>query len=82
MHVYMERTTIMLPAQLKHRANRLARKLGISLGELIRESLREALNRTPADDEDPLYSDTVSYGGPAPADLAADHDDYLYGKKS
>ncbi len=77
----VERTTIMLPAQLKHRAHRLAAKLGISMGELIRESLREALNRDRGDVEDPLYSDDASYPGPAPADLAADHDNYLYGKK-
>ena len=71
----------MLPVRLKHRANRLARKLGISLGELIRESLRDALHRRQ-DDDDPLYADDVSYPGPAPADLAADHDEYLYRKKS
>ena len=70
----------MLPAQLKHQAHRLAVKLGISLGELIRESLRETLNRDRGD-VDPLYSDDASYAGPAPADLAADHDNYLYGKK-
>jgi len=77
----MERTTIMLPAQLKHRAHRLAAKLGISLGELIRESLRESLKRD-GEDVDPLYSDNASYAGPAPADLAAGHDNYLYGKKT
>ena len=72
----------MLPAELKHRANRLARRLGISLGELIRDSLREALNRAPEDSDDSLYTDRVVYSGPAPANLAADHDDYLYGKKA
>jgi hypothetical protein len=77
----MERTTIMLQAHLKHRAHRLAGKLGISLDELIRESLRETLNRD-TEDVVPLYSDDATYAGPAPADLAADHDAYLYGKKS
>ena len=82
MYMHMERTTIMLPGPLKHRATRLARKRGVSLGELIRESLREALARNPSSDEDLLFADDASYPGPVPADLAADHDDYLYGEKS
>lgn len=76
----MERTTIMLPGQLKYRAHRRAAELGISLGELIRESFLETLNRD-REDVDPLYSDDATYAGPAPSELAVDHDSYVYGKK-
>jgi hypothetical protein len=73
----MMRTTIMLPAALKARAERRARARGTSLGELIRVTLAAAV--AERDDQDPLFSDDVAYGGPAPADLAAEHDRHLYG---
>ena len=39
----MKRTTIMLPEELKNQAERSAASMGISLGELIRESLEARL---------------------------------------
>lgn len=78
----MKRTTIMLPSDLKRRAARHARNLGISLAGLIRELLAGQLapsgRRT---DNDPLFSDTAVYAGKAPKDLSEKHDDYLYGKR-
>ena len=75
----MNRTTIMLPPELKRRALARADARGISLAELIRQCLeaevREARER-PA--EDPLFADRVVYQGETPADLARRHDDYLY----
>lgn len=76
----MHRTTIMLPEDLKLRAERLARRRGVSLGEVVRQSLLSHLDRQ-ADEvrEDPLLADTAAYPGPSEADAAAAHDRYLYG---
>ena len=75
----MHRTTIMLPLNLKRRARSLAQRMGVSLSELIRESLEATLRGDRGDlGEDPLYDDEV-YDGPAPEDLSSDHDIYLYG---
>jgi hypothetical protein len=72
----------MLPEDLKTRALRRARQRGISLGELLRESLEAALadsaNGTPA--ADPLFGDLAIYYGSVPLDLAESHDRYLYGE--
>lgn len=70
------RTTIMLPATLKARAHQRARELGVSFGELVRESLAHAVAPDPR--EDPLFFDEAVFDGDAPADLAADHDRHLY----
>lgn len=69
----------MLPAPLKQRAQVLARRLGISFGELVRNSL-EATVRGHGGEvrEDPLYGDDAVYRGDAPTDLADRHDEYLY----
>jgi hypothetical protein len=79
----MKRTTIMLPAKLKARAERRARTQGISLSELIRDSLARALERQArrSADEDPFLADTATFTG-GPRDLARNHDRYLYGDKS
>jgi len=79
----MQRTTVMLPQDLKLQAERHAREMGISLGELIRESLEAMLSGS---DEhrpmvDHLFSDDAVYVGKAPRDLSVNHDGYLYGEK-
>ena len=79
----MDRTTIMLPPELKIRAANQAKKMGISLGQLIREALEKSLDtekRTKTGD-DSLFLDNVVYGGKTPEDLASEHDKYLYGEK-
>jgi hypothetical protein len=77
----MTRTTIMLPEELKVRAQEKAREVGISLGELLRESLELRLG-VPGDRlEDPLFSNVPVYDGPAPEDLSEEHDRYLYGDR-
>jgi hypothetical protein len=54
--------------------------VGISLGELIRESLERALNSDFAELlDDPFLTDNAVYEGDTPIDLAQDHDKYLYG---
>lgn len=73
----MHRTTILLPDDLRRRADREARALGISLSELIRRRLAadgggETLDR-------PRFFSRQPWGGHGPSDTAANHDAYLYG---
>jgi len=76
----MQRTTIMLPRDLKQRAAREARSRGVSLGELIREALQSLLRADhDAAGQDPLIADSAVYEGPGPDDTAERHDDLLYG---
>ena len=76
----MKRTTVMIPEDLKIRAARRANAVGISLGGFIRESLERALKSDGnLAFEDPYMSDNSVYEGDIPADLAQNHDQYLYG---
>ena len=74
----MERTTIMLPPELKARALRRARESGKSLGELMREALEVILREEGEKTRDPFFADTAVFEGPAPSDLSANLDHYLY----
>lgn len=76
----MQRTTVMLPAELKLKAQKMAQARGISLGVLIRESLTRMLDQDQNDDwaSDPLFDAAVFKGEDVLTDLAARHDDYLY----
>ncbi len=68
----------MLPEDLRRRALFRARQKGVSLGELIRDSLNAVLPKVTYDAKrDPLFEDVI-YDGPAPADVSSDHDRYLY----
>jgi hypothetical protein len=73
----MHRTTILLPADLHRAAEREARELGLSLGELIRRrlapSMRKGKNTTPAFFAREPWTDS------GPSDLSVHHDQYLYG---
>jgi len=74
----MKRTTIMLPEDLRRRARASAKQRGVSLGELIRDSLDASLPQTSYDNaRDPLFEDVI-FDGPAPRDLSRSHDKYLY----
>ena len=76
----MHRTTVMLPTDLKRKAQQLAHHRGISFGELVRESLLAALEGHGGEiRDDLLFCDTAVYRGPAPSSLSTDHDDFLYG---
>ena len=70
----------MLPLDLKHRSQAHAQRMGVSLGELIRESL-EATLRGDAGEvrEDALFTDTATLDGSLEGDLSEHHDQYLYG---
>lgn len=78
----MQRTTIMLPPELKIAAQNLANELGISVGNLIRETLQLRLEQNKENrKKDLLFSDFSVYEGYTPSDLSANHDSYLYGAK-
>lgn len=80
---HMRRTTVMLPAELKARAERRAYELGVSFGELVRETLQSALESGPERrTEDPLFTDEATYQGKTPKDMAKRHDEYLYGDEA
>lgn len=79
----MERTTIMLPRDMKLQAAQYAKKKGISMGELIRNAIAATLDqsRKKDSDADPLFTDQECFTGPVPADISAHHDKYLYSKE-
>ena len=79
----MDRTTIMLPPDLKIRASNQAKKMGMSLGQLIRDTLENSLiteskRKTAADS---LFLDSEVFEGKTPKDLSSEHDNYIYGEK-
>lgn len=74
---HMHRTTILLPNELRRRADREAKALGISLSELIRRRL--AADGKPMEPDRPRFYSRQPWTGAGPADTAANHDTYLYG---
>jgi len=74
----MHRTTILLPDELRRRAVREAKALGISLGELIRRRLAGA-GGDARSEEVARFLARRPWDGAAPDDTAANHDLYLYG---
>jgi len=76
----MQKTTVLIPADLKSTAQRYARQHGMSLGDLIRESLRQHLQKETDGSRagDPLFADQAVYEDDAPEDLVENHDQYLY----
>jgi len=73
----MHRTTILLPEDLRRRADREAGALGISLSELILRPL--AAGEEGAKTERPRLFTRQPWTGQGPTDTAANHDAYLYG---
>ena len=70
----------MLPPELKSKAQSTARKIGISLGELIRESIEYFLKEKNENiKDDPFFSDSAVFQGKAPVNGSTHLDDYLYG---
>lgn len=69
----------MLPESLHERALRRAHEKGVSLGQLIRDSLTSALlGERVNEGGDSLLRDKAVYRGAAPKDTAEEHDRYLY----
>lgn len=77
----MHRTTIMLPEELKSKVVEYARECGMSLGEVVRDSLARWLQeRRKRPRKDPLIDDVPVYDVPVPEDYSLNHDRYLYGE--
>ena len=78
----MNRTTVMLPHELKTKALKQANMMGISLGKFVREALSMSLESLQNDQSinDTFFADDAVYHGKSPVDLAKNHDDYLYGE--
>ncbi|WP_045211404.1 hypothetical protein [Desulfonatronovibrio magnus] len=78
----MQRTTIMLPRELKIWAASKSRKMGISLGQLIREALQKEIDSTEVSNglQDCFYEDKAIYQGYSSPDFSAEHDEYHYGE--
>ena len=78
--MWVTRTTIMIPRDLKLRARRYAKRTGISMGRLIRDSLASRLTESENKRarRDPLFADEAVFTGPVPSDISDDHDRYLY----
>ncbi len=76
----MQRTTVMLPEDLKAQATQYAWECGLSLSEVIREALENWLkNKNKRPTTDPLIHNVPVYDGPVPKDYSLNHDKYLYG---
>lgn len=67
----------MLPPDLRRKADREAKALGISLSELIRRRLGG--NDEPESGQRPRFYSRQPWQGSGSSDVAANHDDYLYG---
>jgi hypothetical protein len=79
----VNRTTIMLPEDLKSKVVRESAALGISLGEFVRGALASALDDSEGREaNDTLLADRATYQETAPKDAADNHDAYLYGTPS
>jgi len=82
--VPVQRTTIVLPLNLKRSAAEAARHGGISFGEFVRRAVRkelaEAASQGGGRRKDPFLDDTAVYRGRGPKNYARDHDKYLYGE--
>jgi hypothetical protein len=86
----MIRTTIMLSEDVKQRALAQARKLNISFADFVRQAVAEKLpqqgkgiDRLKRRRQDPLFrlSEPVApVMGAQATDVAARHDDHLYGE--
>ena len=74
----MEHIDITLPAELKTRAEALAREEGVSLEKLVRELLELRLRTAK---RDPFFANHETFDG-GPSDLAENHDKYLYDEDS
>jgi hypothetical protein len=78
----MTRTTILLPTSLRNAAIRQARRQGVSMGALIRQSLERTVSAEVAPDEDAFLADRRVARRRSPGNVAAEHDRHLYGNRA
>lgn len=80
----MHRTTILLPEDLRQRAQTVAAKQGLSLSKLIRQQLEKIagpMAKKQSRRADPLFKNWKPSGKAIPPDLSDNHDRYLYGEE-
>jgi len=77
----MHRTTILLPEDLKAEVEKFSRKKGLSLGEVVREAMRDLLKKAEDQTEDSFFCDKAVYKEDIPKDFSRNHDEHLYGDK-
>jgi hypothetical protein len=81
--MYMKRTQLYLDETERGILDRLARKTGKSVGQLIREAIDEvycgkSAIAKPLADRDPIW-EFIGSGKSKETDVSARHDHYLYG---
>jgi hypothetical protein len=72
----MVNIVVPFPDDLRSQAEAAAREQGLSLDEFVRNCVSRSV--APNRASDPLFADTAVFTGEAPADLAQNHDHYLY----
>lgn len=78
----MNRTTIMLPVELKIKAEKKAKQMHISLGELMRLATKHFIEKQERKKlDDPLITGDFIIREPGPSDVSSNIDHYLYGGK-
>ncbi len=84
MNMPTKRLTLELPVEQYEFLRKEARSVGSSVAGLIRRLIEDRRNRLVREavqhEGDPLYARQGSFDGPA--DLAEDHDRYLYGRNT
>lgn len=74
----MQRTTIILPEQIRSRLVGDAERLKISFGELVRNILQKyVVARGSKSLADPFLASTTVFDDNGPRDVSSRHDDYL-----
>jgi len=68
--------SVPFPDDLRKKAEAVARERGLTLGEFVRRCVSMNVDQSRA--SDPLFADKGVFEGDAPADLAQNHDRYLY----
>jgi len=85
----MLRTTVMLPPEIKARAEAMARESGVSFAEFVRRALEGEIGKgAPNPDSlrrsrDPLFQgfdELIARAKPGEPGGAADHDRYIHGR--
>lgn len=76
----MKKTTILIPEELRYRADRKADQMGISFGQLAREAIDKYLQSNNDSDpsKDPFFADRDFYEGRAPRDASVTYEESLY----
>jgi len=79
-----DRTTIVLPPDLKRRAVSRARRQGISFGEFVRRAVEKQLagparGRAKRKTGDPFLDSLVTFDDGGPPDLSTRVDEIVYG---